>query len=128
MRGGEMRCVSGILLAGRRFLVGRRLTDDPADAGLIAIPGGHVEGGESFTEALLREMKEELGIEVRRARPVGDEEYVASDGEKQRIHYFVIEEWEGRPEAREASSVYWETDTGKLVDPDRTVVERILQG
>ncbi|HVP23469.1 MAG TPA: NUDIX domain-containing protein [Conexivisphaerales archaeon] len=127
MSRGARDCVSGIMLARRRFLVEKRLATDSADAGLIAIPGGHVEGGESLFEALSREMKEELGVDVKKARLVGKEGYVASDGERQRIHYFLIEEWDGTPAAHEAFSVYWEIDTGRLVDPDRAVVERILQ-
>ncbi|MFH0891531.1 MAG: isoleucine--tRNA ligase [Candidatus Falkowbacteria bacterium] len=35
-----------------------------------ALPGGKVEGKESFREALDREVKEELGVEVESARPV----------------------------------------------------------
>ncbi len=57
-----------------------------------------MEVGESIETALKREMKEELGLEVKEARFVGEELYTASDRERQRIHYFLIDKW-GQAEA-----------------------------
>lgn len=36
-----------------------------------ALPGGHVERGESFVDAVVREMKEEAGLEILDPRLVG---------------------------------------------------------
>ena len=46
-----------------RVLASRR-TDPPRLAGLWEFPGGKVEPGESDQQALLRELREELGIEA----------------------------------------------------------------
>lgn len=43
-----------------RILLGERLASH--GAGTWAIPGGHVEGGESFEETALREIEEETGL------------------------------------------------------------------
>lgn len=43
-----------------RLLVERRKLTKETDPGKVAIPGGHVEGGESLEEACRRELKEEL--------------------------------------------------------------------
>ena len=51
--------VAAVLADGERFLVTRR-----AD-GLWEFPGGKVEPGEGLSEALARELKEELAIEVK---------------------------------------------------------------
>lgn len=46
-----------------RFLIARRLAADPFP-GLWEFPGGKLEAGESPQQALQRECREELGIEV----------------------------------------------------------------
>jgi len=46
-----------------RFLIARRLATDPFP-GLWEFPGGKLEAGESPQQALQRECREELGIEV----------------------------------------------------------------
>lgn len=51
------------LEAPTRLLVGQR-SAPPALAGLWEFPGGKVEPGESCTRALVRELQEELGVEV----------------------------------------------------------------
>ena len=45
-----------------RLLVERRKLTKETDPGKVAIPGGHVEGGESLEEACRRELHEELGL------------------------------------------------------------------
>lgn len=119
-------CVSGIIISEDRLLVEKRQSDDAADPGLVAIPGGHVETGESLEDAIVREMIEELGIVVKKARLVGEESWVASDGEKQKIHYFVIEEWQGKLRAREATAISWESELSKLGLPDKRIMQKVL--
>ncbi|HVV10714.1 NUDIX hydrolase [Amycolatopsis sp.] len=59
-----VRCVGGVLHdpAGRLLVI--RRGHDPG-AGLWSLPGGRVERGESDTEAVVREMREETGLDVR---------------------------------------------------------------
>jgi 8-oxo-dGTP diphosphatase len=46
------------------FLLARRREDDPSIPGKWEFPGGKIEEGESETQALIREMREETGLEV----------------------------------------------------------------
>jgi 8-oxo-dGTP diphosphatase len=86
-----------------------------------------VEKGESFEQALVREMREELGIQVDEATPLTVRYYTASNGERQRIHYFHIKAWTGKIVSNEAESVFWESDPKNLSDAEeRKIVARLL--
>ncbi len=54
--------VGAALLRDGRVLASRR-TGPPALAGLWEFPGGKVEPGESDVQALVRELREELGVD-----------------------------------------------------------------
>lgn len=56
--------VVGIVYEADRFLVIRRSMKVRAP-GLLCFPGGHIESGESFEEAIVREMMEELSLPIR---------------------------------------------------------------
>ncbi|WP_308011851.1 (deoxy)nucleoside triphosphate pyrophosphohydrolase [Actinacidiphila acidipaludis] len=56
--------VAGAVLDGDRLLAARR-TAPPDLAGRWELPGGKVEPGERVEDALVRELREELGITVR---------------------------------------------------------------
>lgn len=53
-----------IMKEGRVYLVRRDHADSPECLNRFEFPGGLVEEGETFEEALIRELKEELDIEV----------------------------------------------------------------
>src|SRR6266702_4229032 len=120
--------VAGILVERRIFLVEKRRACDEADSGYVEVPGGHVDPDETLEDALRREMKEELGIEVEKAKLVQKSLYTATNGERQRIHYFHVEKWNGRIESKEAERVYWESEISNLgIIPDRRAVQKILR-
>jgi 8-oxo-dGTP pyrophosphatase MutT (NUDIX family) len=109
-------CVSGVMISDGAVLVEKRRADDDADPGLVLLPGGHVEVGESLNRALEREMQEELGIRVQRIIPIRVRYYTASNGERQRIHYLHIKDWKGKIRSNEAETVYWESEISNLSD------------
>ncbi len=55
--------VAGALISGATLLVAQRLRP-PELAGLWELPGGKVAAGETEADALVRELREELGVEV----------------------------------------------------------------
>ena len=120
-------CVSGVLISDGAVLVEKRRADDDADPGLVLLPGGHVGVGESLNRALKREMREELGINVEKITPIRVRYYTASNGERQRIHYFRIRDWKGKIRSNEAESVCWESDINHLSDKlERKIVLKLL--
>jgi dihydroflavonol-4-reductase len=68
-------------------LIARRL--DGALKGMWEFPGGKREPGESDSEALQRELKEELGIESEIGEWVGDSEHIAARGLVELRFYFA---------------------------------------
>src|SRR5256712_13796034 len=101
--------VAGILMEKGKFLVEKRRVDDEADPGYIEIPGGHVDPDETLEDALRREMKEELGIDVEKAKLIQRSLYRATNGERQRIHYFHVGKWKGGIRTKEPERVFWES-------------------
>jgi 8-oxo-dGTP diphosphatase len=127
MRSKAAECVSGVLLMNGAVLVEKRRVDDDADPGKVLLPGGHVERGESLKQALVREMRAELGIRVDETIPLAVRYYTASNGERQRIHYFQIKAWTGKVVSTEAESVFWESALKNLSDAgERRIVARLL--
>ena len=64
--------VGAALLRDGRVLASRR-TEPPRLAGLWEFPGGKVEPGEGDHEALVRELREELQVEVEVGERLGDD-------------------------------------------------------
>ncbi len=110
-RQGQVRLGCSIVIfdqARKTVLLTRR-----ADNGLWCLPGGRLDPGESVSEAGLRELREETGLEGRIRRLVGvysdpDQLIVYPDGEKAFIIVlcFEVEQTGGRlglsPETTEA--------------------------
>jgi len=61
--------VGVILNEARQILISKRAIDSH-QGGLWEFPGGKVEPGETLEQGLLRELKEELGIEVSQTSPL----------------------------------------------------------
>ena len=45
----------------------------------ITFPGGHVEQGESFVDSVIREVKEETGLDVTDLRLCGIKQYIPAE-------------------------------------------------
>lgn len=77
-------------------------------AGLWEFPGGKVEAGETPERALVRELREELGIDTRESclAPIA----FASHG-YEKFHLlmplFVCRRWRGTPQSLEAQALRW---------------------
>ena len=77
-------------------------------AGLWEFPGGKVEADERPEEALIRELAEELGIDVTESclAPLSFASH-AYDGFHLLMPLFVCRQWDGEVEAREGQELAW---------------------
>lgn len=58
----ELEVVCGIIEKNHRYLIAKR--SEGSDLGFYEFPGGKVEKNETFQQALIRELKEELNLDV----------------------------------------------------------------
>jgi 8-oxo-dGTP diphosphatase len=93
--------------ADGRVLICRR-PEGKQMAGLWEFPGGKVEPGETPEAALIREMKEELGIEIKAAclAPFVFASH-AYDGFHLLMPLYLCRRWEGMVQALEHSALAW---------------------
>lgn len=90
----DIHKAAGVLLRDRKFLVARSRGKN-----IFVAPGGKLEQGESLIEALQRELREELGIEVRSSdlREMGTF-YAAAAGQESaylQMDVFFVDVWKG---------------------------------
>lgn len=95
--------VGAAIIRDGRVLAARR-TAPPATAGRWELPGGKVEPGETPDEALVREVREELGCTVAVVRwlPGG-----VPIGERHELRVAVVDLVAGEPEPHEHDAVRW---------------------
>ena len=90
-----------------RLLLAQRPNGKPM-AGLWELPGGKVETGEIPQGALVRELKEELGITVTAANMSA---FSFASHDYERFHLlmpvFLIRSWEGEIESQEGQQFEW---------------------
>jgi 8-oxo-dGTP diphosphatase len=121
----DVDVVVGIIFHERKFLAEKRKKSDKIDPGIVSLPGGHVELGETRKAALIREMREELSIEVKNTRFIQKSRWLASNGEKQNVYYYLILDYDGKPIRRTAQRILWIEALEELdIDIDRQAVEK----
>ena len=101
--------VSAVALidADGRVLLAQR-PEGKSMAGLWEFPGGKVEKGESPEVALIRELKEELGIDTWSSclAPLTFASHAYEDFQLL-MPVFACRRWQGTPQAREGQTLKW---------------------
>ncbi|MBU2935252.1 MULTISPECIES: NUDIX hydrolase [Pacificibacter] len=63
---------------------------NPPDAGTWGFAGGHVEFGETFAEAAVRELFEETGVQAKPVQLIETAEFIHRDAQGEVTHHFVL--------------------------------------
>ncbi|MBI5412028.1 A/G-specific adenine glycosylase [Candidatus Peregrinibacteria bacterium] len=101
----ELDVAAGIIFKKGKILIQKRLTHGLM-AGLWEFPGGKIETGETPKQALRRELKEELGITVKKLRPFIEIQHSYTKF-KVHLHCFVCNYANGRIRLTAATRHRW---------------------
>jgi 8-oxo-dGTP diphosphatase len=98
----------GILISkDNNFLLANRPVGKPYE-GYWEFPGGKIETGESIHQALARELREELGIEVLESVAIGTIEHDYPHAYV-RLYLQIVREWTGIPAGLEGQELAWQS-------------------
>ncbi|MCB5190429.1 Nudix family hydrolase [Methylobacillus arboreus] len=107
-----------------QVLLAERPAGKPWD-GWWEFPGGKIEAGESPHHALVRELHEELGIEVVTAHPWLLRRFEYPD-RKVELHFFIVRKWKHEPQGCEGQRLSWQNPSALSVGPMLPANEPIL--
>ncbi|MDX2412752.1 MAG: 8-oxo-dGTP diphosphatase MutT [Woeseiaceae bacterium] len=124
----QLHVAAGILRdSSGRILITERLCDGPFN-GLWEFPGGKIAHGETSLQALIRELAEELGIEVATSEPFMELHHEYPDRIVD-IEFFVVTSWSGTPAGLEGQGLRWvlpsDLDPDILLPADVPVLEAL---
>ena len=92
-----------LIYQGDRILLQNRIKKDWQG---YALPGGHVEPGESVVDSVIREMREETGLTIYAPKLCGIKQFPI-DGGRYLVFLFKTDRFEGEISSSDEGSVEW---------------------
>ena len=89
---------------GTKVLVQNRVEPDWSG---YTFPGGHVEKGESFTDAVIREVREETGFTIQSPRLCGIKDWPEEDGSRYMVLLYRADRFTGTLMSSGEGEVSW---------------------
>ena len=95
-----------MVFSENRVLVQDKRDDDYSG---ITFPGGHVERGESFTDAVIREVWEETGLKISEPKLCGIKDWMKDEETRYIVLLYKTDKFEGIVTSSEEGDVFWLT-------------------
>ncbi|MBE6562776.1 MAG: 8-oxo-dGTP diphosphatase [Ruminococcaceae bacterium] len=89
---------------GSKVLVQDKIDDEYSG---LQFPGGHVEKGESFTDAVIREVFEETGLRISSPVLCGIKDWSNDDGSRYMVLFYKTDKFEGELTSSCEGEVHW---------------------
>lgn len=123
-----LRVAAGILRDEQAQILIAERKGDAAFVGQWEFPGGKIAAGESPTDALRRELAEELGIRVLSETHFQCVDHVYPDRVVS-IQFYLVDAWDGVPEGLLGQRLLWrrpaDIDSNSLLPADAPVLEAL---
>ena len=98
--------VAALIVRNNKVLICQRTRHQPMPL-KWEFPGGKVEPDERPKDALSRELEEELGIRAKIGSKVATVRHNYRNGSAVELHFFLVEEYEGKIQNRIFKDVQW---------------------
>ena len=95
-----------MVFSENRILVQDKRDDDYFG---ITFPGGHMERGESFTDAVIREVWEETGLKISEPKLCGIKDWMKDEETRYIVLLYKTDKFEGIVTSSEEGDVFWLT-------------------
>lgn len=92
-----------MVYSGSKLLLQNRVKPDWQG---LTFPGGHIEPGESIVEAVIREMKEETGLDIQQPILCGVKQFPIEDG-RYIVFLFKTDRFSGELVSSEEGTMEW---------------------
>ena len=73
----------------------------------VTFPGGHVEYAESFVQSVIREVKEETGLDIENPILCGVKQFQGVDGARYVIMFYKTNKFSGELKSSREGKVFW---------------------
>jgi len=93
-----------MVYSGNQVLVQNRTAPDWPG---ISFPGGHIEPGESFSAAVVREVFEETGLTIVSPHLCGVKEWENEDGSRYIVLFYKTDRFSGELKSSSEGKVFW---------------------
>jgi len=127
--GTGINVVAGLIWQSCKLLVCQRCAN-AAFPLQWEFPGGKIEKGESDTEALKRELCEELAIDVRGATLVYRHNHRYADGPAVSLRFYHVYDWQGTPRNLIFEKVSWvklaDLERMDFLEGDRPFIQKLI--
>jgi 8-oxo-dGTP diphosphatase len=122
--------IAGLIFRNKRVLICQR-SENTAFGLKWEFPGGKIENRESETDALRRELKEELAIEIRNSEFFSGYTYSYEDGPTVFLRFHWVKSFEGDPQNIVFEQISWvEIDDlikFDFLEGDRRLIMEIIE-
>lgn len=73
----------------------------------ITFPGGHIEENESVIHSVIREIKEETGLDIKNPKICGIKQFMLEEGVRYIVLFYKTNEFSGALKSSKEGNVFW---------------------